>query len=156
MMRTGSWLSASVLVALAVPAHAAPSTDEQAVLAPLQAFLTGIATGDKAAMAAQVLPDAMITRVSGGKITQKSVRSLVDGFAPPAGRKLEERIHDPVIRIDDDLAIVWVPYEFLIDGKVDHCGTDVVEAVRRDGHWVISGLADTSRKTCAAPAKPAR
>lgn len=155
-----SW-SAAILVALATSALSAqaapaPSADEQAVLAPLQAFLHGIATGDKAAMAAQALPDAMITRASGGKVTQKPLHALVDAMPAPTARKLEERIHDPLIRIDEDLAIIWAPYDFLIDGKVDHCGTDVVELVRRDGHWLISGLADTSRKTCGAPAKPAR
>lgn len=149
-MRTYAPWSAAVLVALTASAHAAPTADEQAVLAPLQAFLGGIASGDKAAMTAQALPDAMITRVGGGKVTQKAVHALIDAMPAPSGRKLEERIRDPLIRIDEDLAIVWVPYDFLIDGKVDHCGTDVVELARRDGHWLISGLADTSRKTCKA------
>jgi hypothetical protein len=156
-MRTYASWSAAIFVALALApsAHAAPSAEEQAVLAPLQAFLAGIAAGDKAAMAAQTLPDAMITRVAGGKVTQKALHALVDAMPAPGGRKLEERIHDPLIRIDEDLAIVWAPYDFLIDGKVDHCGTDVVELARRDGRWLISGLADTSRKTCGAPAAKA-
>ena len=155
-MRTLVSLSAILLGLLGAPAHAAPSAEEQAVLAPLQAFLGGIATGDKAAMLGQTLPDAMITRVGDGKITQKPLRALVEGVPPAGKRKLEERIHDPLIRIDEDLAIIWAPYEFLVDGKVDHCGTDVVEVVRRDGRWLIAGLADTSRKTCGATgAKPA-
>ncbi|HET9626280.1 MAG TPA: nuclear transport factor 2 family protein [Kofleriaceae bacterium] len=154
-MRMSAAWSATALVLLATSAHAAPSAEEQAVIAPLQAFLAGIASGDKAAMAAQALPDAMITRVGGGKVSQKPVRALVDAMPAPGARKLEERIHDPVVRIDEDLAIVWAPYDFLVDGKVDHCGTDVVEVVRRDGHWLIAGLADTSRKACGA-AKPAR
>lgn len=155
-MRALPSLSAAVLIALAIPAHAAPTAEEQAVLAPLQAFLAGIASGDKAAMLAQVLPDAVITRVGGGRVSQRPLRAFVEGFAPVASRKLEERIAEPLIRIDEDLAIIWVRYDFLVDGKVDHCGTDVVEVVRRDGRWMIAGLADTSRKTCSAAAKPAR
>lgn len=147
-------LSVPLLAALAAPAHAGPSTEEHAALAPVHAFLDGIPTRDRAAMLAQVLPDAMITRVSSGKITQMTVRTLLDGWQPLAGHKLEEPIHDPLIRIDEDLAIIWVPYEFLIDGKVDHCGTDLFELVRRDGRWWISGLADTKRKTCGTPPPP--
>jgi hypothetical protein len=155
-MRTLPWSSVLGLAVLAAPVHAAPTAEEQAVLAPLQAFLAGIQAYDKAAMLAQTLPDAMITRVSAGKTTQQTVRSLVERFPASTGRKLEERIHDPLIRIDEDLAVIWAPYEFMVDGKVDHCGVDLVEAVRRDGRWLISGLADTSRKTCGAPAaKPA-
>lgn len=151
-MRTLPWSSVLCLAVLAAPVHAAPTAEEQAVLAPLQAFLAGIQAYDKAAMLAQTLPDAVITRVSAGKTTQQTVRSLVERFPTSTGRKLEERIHDPLIRIDEDLAVIWAPYEFLVDGKVDHCGVDLVEAVRRDGRWLISGLADTSRKACGAPA----
>jgi len=90
--------------------------------------------------------------VRGGVGAANTVRSLVERFPASTGRKLEERIHDPLIRIDEDLAVIWAPYEFMVDGKVDHCGVDLVEAVRRDGRWLISGLADTSRKACGAPA----
>ena len=30
-----------------------------------------------------------------------------------------------LVRIDHDLAVVWAPFEFLVDGRVDHCGTDL-------------------------------
>jgi hypothetical protein len=151
-MRTLPWSSVLGLAVLVAPVHAAPTAEDQAVLAPLQAFLAGIQAYDKAAMLAQTLPDAMITRVSAGKTTQQTVRALVERFPASTGRKLEERIHDPLIRIDEDLAVIWAPYEFLVDGKVDHCGVDLVEVVRRDGRWLIAGLADTSRKACGAPA----
>jgi hypothetical protein len=29
--------------------------------------------------------------------------------------------------------MVWVPFEFLVDGKVDHCGTYLFNLVRKDG-----------------------
>lgn len=62
---------------------------------------------------------------------------------------IEERIHDPLIRIDNDLAMVWAPFVFLIDGKVDHCGTDLFNIVRKDGKWLIASLtADVGRKDC--------
>lgn len=152
-MRIVPWFSVAALLALAGPSRAAPSSDEQAVLLPLQNFLAGIAKGDKALMFAQVLPDAMITRVKDGKVIRTPVRSLIEGMPPLAGRKLEERLYEPLVRIDEDLAIIWTRYDFFIDGKVAHCGVDVAEVVRRDGHWVITGLADTGRTTCgAAPA----
>jgi hypothetical protein len=108
-MRTYALGSAALFVlvlALATTARAAPSAEEQAVVAPLQAFLGGIASGDKAAMAAQALPDAMITRAGGGKVTQKPLHALIDAMPAPSRAKLEERIHDPLIRIDEDLAII--------------------------------------------------
>ena len=55
------------------------------------------------------------------------------------------------------LALLWVAtppraaasFEFLVDGKVDHCGTDSAQLVRVDGRWLIAALADNSRTDCA-------
>ena len=63
----------------------------------------------------------------------KPVRMTFDDFATrvgtPGTKRIEERIHDPLVRVDHDLAVVWAPFEFLVDGKVDHCGTDLFNLV---------------------------
>jgi hypothetical protein len=64
--------------------------------------------------------------------------------------QIEERIHDPLMRVDNDLAIVWAPFEFWLNGKVDHCGIDLFNLVRTDGKWLIAILAVTVRKDCRA------
>ncbi len=46
--------------------------------------------------------------------------------------------------------MVWAPFEFLVDGKVDHCGTDLFNLVRSDGKWPIASVADTGRRDCPA------
>jgi hypothetical protein len=53
------------------------------------------------------------------------------------------------VRIDHDLAMVWGRFEFLVDGKLDHCGTDLFNLVREDGKWLIASVADTGRKDCS-------
>ena len=70
-------------------------------------------------------------------------------------QQIEEKIHDPLVRIDNDLAVVWAPFDFLVDGKVSHCGTDLFNLVRQDGEWRIASVADTSRDDCPGnnPAK---
>jgi hypothetical protein len=37
--------------------------------------------------------------------------------------RVEERLHDPLVRIDDNVAMIWASYVFVIEGKVDHCVT---------------------------------
>jgi hypothetical protein len=54
------------------------------------------------------------------------------------------------VRVDHDLAVVWAPFDFLVDGKVDHCGTDLFNLVRTEGKWLIASIADTGRKDCSA------
>ncbi|CDG83746.1 hypothetical protein [Janthinobacterium agaricidamnosum] len=50
-------------------------------------------------------------------------------------------------RIDDDIAMIWTAYDFRANGKIHHCGTDIVTLIHQDGKWLITGIADNSRTT---------
>jgi hypothetical protein len=41
--------------------------------------------------------------------------------------------------------VVWVAYDFLIDGAARHWGTNIISFVKQDGRWRISGIADNGR-----------
>jgi hypothetical protein len=58
----------------------------------------------------------------------------------------DEQIKFDVVRIDEDLAIVWAPYKFYYKGKFSHCGADSFQLVRINGVWKIQYLIDTRRK----------
>jgi hypothetical protein len=58
---------------------------------------------------------------------------------------LEERIYDPVVRTDGDIAVIWCSYDFRVDGEVRHTGSNIVDLARVDGRWIITGLSDTAR-----------
>ena len=83
-----------------------------------------------------------------GKPTQMTFDAFADRIGKPGKAQIEERIHDPLVKIDNDLAVVWAPFEFLVDGKVDHCGTDLFNMVRVNGQWLVASIADTGRKDC--------
>lgn len=146
-----SWLALACTVAMTFTAPLSAATpEEQAVVAPFQNLLDAITKRDKDLMRNQLLPGGMATLMRNGQPMQLHFDSFVDRFPATGTHQLVERIHDPLVRIDNDIAIVWAPYEFLIDDKLDHCGTDVVNLVRREGHWLIASIADTSRKDCSA------
>jgi hypothetical protein len=127
----------------------AATPEEQAVLAPVQAMFDGMAKRDAAAIKEPWLAGGMLVLMRDGKPTQMTFETFADRVGRPGTTKIEERIHDPLIRIDNDLAVVWAPFDFLVDGKVDHCGTDLFNLVRKDGKWLIASVADTGRKDCA-------
>jgi hypothetical protein len=85
-----------------------------------------------------------------GKPAQMTFEDFATRVGKPGTSKIEERIHDPLVRIDNDLAVVWAPFDFYVDGKVNHCGTDLFNLVRQNGQWLIASVADTSRNTCSA------
>ncbi len=84
-----------------------------------------------------------------GKPVQMTFEAFADRVGKPGKSHIQERIHDPLVRIDHDLALVWAPFDFLVDDKIDHCGTDLFTLIRADGKWLIASVADTSSKHCS-------
>jgi Putative lumazine-binding len=128
----------------------AQSAEEQGVLAPIHAMFDGMSKRDAAAIRAPTLPGGAMVLMRDGKPTQMTFEAFAERVGKPGTTRIEERIHDPLVRIDNDLAVVWAPFDFLVDGKVDHCGTDLFNLVRVDGKWIIASVADTGTKACSA------
>ena len=144
------FVAGTIAIGLLVPSMRAATPDEQAVLVPINAMFDGMAKRDAAAIKAPTLPGGTMVLMRDGKPAQMTFEAFADRVGKPGKTKIEERIHDPLVRIDNDLAMVWAPFDFLVDGKVDHCGTDLFNLVRTDGKWLIASVADTGRKDCGA------
>jgi hypothetical protein len=129
---------------LAASRHTA-TPDEPAVLVPINAMLGGMAKRDVAAIKTPTLHGGMMVLMHEPEPEQITF----DAFAERVGKgktQIEQRIYDPLVRIDNDLAVVWAPFEFRVDGKVDHCGTNSFNLVRTGGKWMIASLAAAVRK----------
>jgi len=59
---------------------------------------------------------------------------------------LEERLLSYQINIDEALAVAWTPYEFYINGKLSHFGTNVFTLIKTDTSWKIVSIIDTRKK----------
>lgn len=138
-----------ISTAFAMSPVRAATSEEQAVLVPIQALFDGMAKYDRDAMLVPVQPEGSVALLRDGKVVRMTLGDFANHIKPGKD-KIQERIHDPLIRIDGDIAMVWAPYEFLINGQVKHCGTDVVNLVRIAGRWLIAGIADNSRSSCSA------
>ena len=147
MLRNGRQRLTPLLGGLALVCVAAVADTPAApgVLEPVHAFFDAMARHDQAAMRAQVLPAGTATLMREGKPVQLTLGDFVD-HVKPGKERIEERIGKTQVLVDHDLAVVWAPYTFLLEGKPHHCGTDVFNLVRVDGHWRIAAIADNSRK----------
>jgi len=150
-MKTPLYVAGVLTLALAFPpAPAAGQTpSDSQVLAPIHDMFHGMTERDPAAIKSAALPGTILVLMRDGKPEQMTIDAFADHFSKPSKAHMEERIHDPLIRTDHDLAVVWAPFEFLVDGKPDHCGTDLFNLVRTGGKWLIAGIADTGSKACA-------
>jgi Putative lumazine-binding len=143
-------LRALLLLTAFSPVLHAASPEDQAVLAPVQALFAGMSHRDAAAIQAPLLAGGSLTLMRDGKPVQMSFDDFAARVAKPGTTRIEERIHHPLVRIDHDLAVVWAPFDFFTNGKVDHCGTDLFSLVRVNGQWRIAAIADTGRNPCPA------
>jgi hypothetical protein len=148
--RQFSFLFGTILTMSLATRAIAQSVEEQAVLAPIHAMFDGMSKRDAAVIKAPTLPGGTMVLMRDGKPAQMTFEAFAERIGKPGTTHIEERIHNPLVRIDSDLAVVWAPFDFLVEGKIDHCGTDLFNLVRVDGRWIIASVADTGTKTCYA------
>ena len=124
---------------------------EAAVMAPINAMFAGLAARDSAAILAQTRAEGGATvaneKADGSRSIRHETWPEFAGGIKPGAERYEERISDPAIEIDGDIAMVWAPFTFLIDGKVHHCGVNHFDLVREQGAWKVLNVTWSSRTT---------
>ena len=151
-----SMLLALVLISSAAPAQKLPpanpvpidTAETSAVLVPVNAVLAAFAAGDAKAVLAHVYPDGRVTAtgerapgVSG--LRSQSWAEFAQRITPEGS--FDERIMDPAIEIDGDVAMVWARFEVRRSGKMANCGFDHFDLVHDGGVWKVMNLSFSSR-----------
>ena len=47
------------------------------------------------------------------------------------------------VKINEGMAMAWVPYEFRLNGEFSHCGVDFFTLIKNEGLWKIINLSYT-------------
>lgn len=128
-----------------------PVSEEGQVMAPINALFDGLARRDSATILAAIRPDGSATaateKADGTRTVHRMTAAEFAAAIKPGPERYQERISDPAIEIDGDIAMVWAPYTFLVDGKVHHCGIDHFDLVRDGGKWQVLNVTWSSRTT---------
>lgn len=136
------------LVLIASPLAAQqPSTDSP--LATVERLFDAMRRRDTTAM--RVLFDSTARLVTTSHRNGQPVMrtAAVEAWLGAVGRatqELDERIWDPVVQVDDNLATVWVKYEFVAGGQFSHCGVDAFQLFKSSAGWKIIQVTDTQRR----------
>ena len=124
--------------------------DKKAVLRAIETLFNALKADDTAAMRAAMHPQGRIiqtgTRDGAPFARVNALNDFLASIGSAKGRGLEERIYSPEIRIDDNLAVAWVYYDFRVGGQITHCGVDAYHLVRTAEGWRILEIVDTQRR----------
>lgn len=142
-------LAASPVAAQRADGPAAAGADARAVLDVVARLFDGMRAADSAAVRSVFHPEARLIR-TGVRDGRPAVSlAAVGGFLDALGGATEvwdERLYDPEVRIDGNLASVWADYTFHRGDAFSHCGVDAFQLARTAEGWKIVSLADTARR----------
>ena len=83
----------------------------------------------------------------GNKLKDEKFDEFLNSIATiPANMKIFEKLIDYKVEIDGKLAHVWTPYEFYVNDKLSHIGSNAFTLYNENGKWQIIHLIDTRRK----------
>lgn len=148
-------LLASLALSTAQPLPAAaplppPDFGDKEILATIDAVFATLESGDGPALLGLVYPDGRVTArgtLANGfsGLRSSSFAEYAARMKPGAG--FTERITNPDIEQDGDVAMVWAPFTIVVAGKVIACGYDHFDLVRESGRWKVMNITFSSRVT---------
>jgi hypothetical protein len=147
-----SLMTFAAVVAAAATVCAQPvATDKDAVLKVVQVFFDTMTARDVEAARDILQPQGRFhaMRMRDGKPDVHAFANE-EYFADLQASKqtMRERIWNPDVRIHGLIATVTAPYDFWIDGKQSHCGTDVFDLIKTETGWKIAGGVYTVETKC--------
>ncbi len=133
-------------------AHAQDEFTEEQAIAVVDQFFDGFHKGDTTLMRAVILESAILetafaTPQGENRLNNGSIDRLLEGIANrPADQVWKEKLLSYSVNIDGNLAQVWTPYEFYLNGEFSHCGANAFTMVKTDDGWKINHLIDSRRR----------
>jgi ketosteroid isomerase-like protein len=126
----------------------AQSSDEKDAIATVQKTFNAMAAHDAETIRATMLPDARLYSVRNEAApASTAVDDFANQIAALKGDLLERFTSQPRVSIRGRMAQVWGEYEFLRDGKFNHCGVDSVSLLKTAEGWKIATIVYTSETT---------
>lgn len=109
---------------------------------PVTALFNAMRAHDGEQLAAQFTNGALLQRAEpGGNIKSNDISQFA-GFVSHTEKYLDEKLLAIIVQQSDNLAAVWTPYVFYLDGELSHCGVNSFQLVKVGPSWKIQYLID--------------
>ena len=127
-------------------------TTETQVIKVIQQLFEGMRLADSSMVKPLFEPEATLGTIIEGRNGEtifkngEKATSFITAIGKPRKDIWDEQILSYDIKIDDRFAAVWTPYQFYLNGVLQHCGVNHFELIQKNGKWTIFSINDTRRK----------
>ncbi|HEX6368660.1 MAG TPA: lysozyme inhibitor LprI family protein [Longimicrobium sp.] len=119
-------------------------SDHGAILRATDALFQAMQAKDTTALRTLMHPRAQIVSVVPTGVAVRTADEWIAGLSRNTD-ELIERMWDPQVQVDGDLATLWAPYDFHLGERFSHCGMDAFQFVREGGAWKMITVTFTRR-----------
>ncbi len=146
------FLITSSLLFLAVSSFAQNNSADAFAQNIVDTFFKGFHQGDtlmmKSVMVEKVPMQTVFTNGKGmEQVMDSDIAGLLNAIANrPEDQIWEEKLLSYSVQVDGNLAHVWTPYEFWLNGEFIHCGANAFTLGKTKDGWKILHLIDSRRK----------
>ena len=132
----------------------AQTDEEYKVKYAIETFFNGFHKSDTLKMKSVMHPNMTLKSIQKNKdgvevLISQNVSSFLSLVAQYAKlQNWEEELMSFDYKIDGNLAQVWVPYQFYLNGMLSHCGANSFQLFYENEKWKIISILDTRRKNC--------
>jgi hypothetical protein len=87
--------------------------------------------------------------LNGVRTNEELVEDFIQAIGSiPDDLSFEERLLGFNVVDASGMTLVFTPYEFYVNGRFSHCGTNVFTLIEKESKWKILALYDTRNKSC--------
>ena len=127
-------------------------TSEFKVKKVIETFFEALHKGDSALMKSTLHKEVKIQTTSTNKeglriLKTEPAATLLSSVANKKPENIYfEKLLSYNIKVDGNLASVWTPYEFYVNGNFSHCGANSFQLFYNNNKWEIIFLVDMRRR----------
>jgi hypothetical protein len=130
--------------------------ESKAVIAVADSVLAALSSGDRETLKRLTLDSSVVggAGVRDG-VERLSLRKWDLYTAAPSSASFTERGFDATARVQDRVAVVWMPYDLYRGETWSHCGVDTFTLMKSEGRWRVAALIYTIEQPPACRKHPA-
>lgn len=141
-----------IIFVLTTVVNAQTNNEQIAVKKTIETFFDGLHKGDSTIVSSTLhttikIQTTLTNKDGKKKLITDSKKKLLIGIAnKKAENTYLEKLLSWDIKINGNLASVWTPYQFYLNGKLSHCGANSFQLFNNNGKWEIIYIVDMRRR----------